>query len=316
MSETATHPIRFGVQTWPQYTAWSDLRAAWRLIEDLGYDSAWTFDHFYPIMADPKGDCLEGWITLSALAAKTSRIRIGALVTGNTYRNPAVLANMAATLDHISEGRLNFGIGAGWFQLEHDAYGIPYPPVGERIARLDEACTIIRSLWAEEETNFAGRYYAMKSARCEPNPIQKPYPPIMIGGGGEKRTLRVVAKHADIWNWFGGPETFRRKLAILLEHCAAVGRDPREIEISWAGNIGVVTPTRSRASILDELCRRRSQPIEAVEPEVLVGTPEELESRIREFISLGVTHFINSAIPPYDIESVKLFAEKVIPRIQ
>src|SRR5215468_9541545 len=215
-------PIRFGVQTAPHNTTWNDLKQVWRLIDEVGYDTAWTFDHFFPILSDPSGPCFEGWMTLAGLAAETSRVKVGVLVTGNTYRYPAVLASMGKTLDHSSDGRLIMGIGAGWFELEHAAYGIPFYTTGERIRRLDEAVTIIKSMWTAEKTTIQGRYYQVSEARCEPKPVRKPHPPLMIGGAGEKLTLRVVARHADIWNTFGSASVFRSKLAVLQEHCRSV----------------------------------------------------------------------------------------------
>ena len=195
-----------------------------------------VFDHFYPInVADSTGPCLEGWTLLAALAAQTERLRLGVMVTGNTYRHPAVLANMGATVDHISHGRLDFGIGAAWNEQEHAAYGIPLFAPGERIRRLGEACEVIRRLWTEETVTFAGKYYQLTEARCEPKPVQKPYPPVIIGGSGEQLTLRVVARYANIWNAAaaaGGAAEFTRKSGILDEHCAAIGRDPAEIERS------------------------------------------------------------------------------------
>lgn len=277
------HPIRFGVQTWPQHTSWAELRATWQLIDRLGYDTAWTFDHFFPIMSDASGPCLEGWIALAALAAETARVRLGVLVTGNTYRHPAVLANMGATLDHTSGGRLIMGVGAAWFEAEHAAYGIPFGTAAERIRRLDEAAEIIRRLWTEPRVTFDGRDYRLRDAYCEPKPVQRPHPPLMIGGGGEKLMLRVVAKHADCWNTFGTPEVFRRKLAVLREHCRAVGRDPAAIEVSWAGT------------------------------ELLDTPPARARARIAEFLGAGVTHFILGVGAPFDHDALRRFAGEVIP---
>lgn len=303
----------FGVQTRPQHTTWNDLREVWELLDTTGYDSAWTFDHFFPIMSDPTGPCLEGWILLAALAAETKNLRVGTLVTGNTYRHPAVLANMAATLDHTSGGRVNLGIGAAWFELEHRAYGIDFPPVGERIGRLDEACHVIRALWTETTANYSGKYYKLNDARCEPKPLQRPHPPIMIGGGGEKKTLRVVAEHANMWNWFGSVETFRQKIEILRGHCDAISRKIDEIEMSWAGEMIVTT---KRESVIAEVAKRRQETVEEVESKSLIGTADEIEARIRQYISVGVRSFIISAGAPFDHVSLREFAESVIPRFR
>jgi F420-dependent oxidoreductase-like protein len=226
--------MRFAIKTSPQHTTVQDMLAVWRAADDIDlFESGWTFDHFYPIFSDWKGPCLEAWVVTTALAQATQRLRVGVLVTGNVYRHPAVLANMAATLDQVSNGRLELGIGAGWNQQECDAYGIDLPPLKERFDRFDEACEVIRRLLTETEANFEGKYYTLTNARCEPKPVQKPHPPILIGGGGEKRTLRAVARYADHWNIpGGGVEVWKAKHEVLAQHCKAIGRDPNEIVTS------------------------------------------------------------------------------------
>jgi F420-dependent oxidoreductase-like protein len=306
-------PIRFGVQTPPQHITWQGLRETWKLIDDLGYDTAWVFDHFFPILSDPSGPCFEGWVALSALAAETSRSQVGVLVTGNTYRHPAVLAKMGATLDHTSSGRLIMGMGAAWFEMEHAAYGIPFHTVGERIRRLDEACEIIKRLWSETQTTFEGRYYQIKDAYCEPKPVQVPRPPFMIGGGGEKSTLRVVAKHADIWNTFGSAQVFRHKIAVLKEHCEAVGRNIDDIEISWAGTTKVTDSKSEKEQIIERVARAFGAEPEQMEAAFLVGSVSEIRDRINGLIDAGVTHFISTLNPPYDHDTVRRLAEEVIP---
>lgn len=308
-----TRKIRFGVQTPPQNTTWQELRDAWRLIDSLNYDTAWVFDHFFPILSDPSGPCLEGWTSLAALAMETSRVETGVLVTGNTYRHPAVLAKMGATLDHVTNGRLIMGMGAAWFEMEHNAYGIPFYTTAERIRRLDEALEVVKRLWSEKQTTFDGRYYQLKDAYCEPKPIRRPQPPIMIGGSGEKLMLRVVAKHADIWNTFGSPEIFKHKIAVLGEHCASVGRNIDEIEISWAGT-ALVTGSKSEK---DERVRRTAAAFgrspEEVEAGLLVGSLNEVRDRIGKLVEAGVTHFILIANAPYGLDWIRQFAEEAIP---
>jgi F420-dependent oxidoreductase-like protein len=311
-----TKPIRFGVQTPPQHTTWNDLLETWKLIDETGFDTAWTFDHFFPIFSDPKGPCFEGWVALASLAAQTRRVEVGTLVTGNTYRHPALLANMAATLDHASNGRLIFGIGAAWFELEHNAYGIPFYTVGERIRRLDEACEIIKQLWSQPQTTFAGRYYQITDAYCEPKPLRQPRPPIMIGGAGEKRMLRVIAKHADQWNTFGSPETFKHKIEVLKEHCQAIGRDVEEIEVSWLGAACVTESQERQAAIVQGLSRGMNIPLEDAEQRVLVGSTAEIIERVHEFIAAGVSHFILSLMPPFDHHTIRQFAEAVMPQFR
>ena len=210
------------------------MLAVWKAADEIDvFESGWTFDHFYPIFSDPTGPCLEGWVTLTALAQATERLRVGVLVTGIHYRHPAVLANMAAALDIVSNGRLELGIGAGWNEEESGAYGIELGTVRERLDRFEEACQVLKGLLSQESTTFDGTFYQLKDARNEPKGPQRPHPPICIGGGGEKRTLRITAKYADHWNFAGSePAEFARKRDVLEAHCADIGRDPAEIMTS------------------------------------------------------------------------------------
>ncbi len=226
---------RFSFKTVPQDSAWEPMRDVWLAGDDIELFSAgWSFDHFYPILQrDRTGPCFEGWTMLAALATITKRVRLGVMVTGNPYRHPAVLANMAASLDVISGGRLELGIGAGWNEEESSAYGIGLPPLRERFDRLEESCAVLDLLLTQETASFAGVHYRLTDARCEPKPVQRPRPPIVIGGGGERRTLRIAARWADQWNAPGAtPEVLAHKIEVLHGHCAAVGRDPAEIEVS------------------------------------------------------------------------------------
>ncbi len=243
--------MRFAIKTSPQDTRWADMLEVWRAADDIElFESAWTFDHFYPIFSDPTGPCLEGWIATTALAQATQRIRVGVLVTGNPYRHPAVLANMAATLDVISGGRLELGLGAGWNQEECDAYGIDLPPLKERFDRFDEALEVITSLLANTVSSFDGRHYQLRDARCEPKPVQQPHPPICIGGSGPHRTLRSVARWAQHWNHPGGsPEQLRDSIEVLHQRCAEIGRDPAEILISTHLRVDVGDPAAIEAQV-------------------------------------------------------------------
>jgi len=226
--------MRFAFKTAPQNTTWDDMLAVWRAADDIElFESGWLFDHFYPIFSDPIGPCLEGWVTLTALAQATRRLRLGTLVTGIHHRHPAVLAKMAATLDVISGGRLELGIGAGWNEEESGAYGIAVGTLKECSDRFEEACEVIVGLLSNETTSFQGAYYELTDARCNPKPVQRSHPPICIGGSGEKRTLRTAARFAQHWNFVGGPvEEFAHKREVLFQHCAEVGRDPAEILLS------------------------------------------------------------------------------------
>jgi F420-dependent oxidoreductase-like protein len=237
--------MRFGLKTAPQNTTWADMLAVWQAADEIElFESAWTFDHFYPIFTDDSsGPCLEGWVTLTALAQATTRLRLGVLVTGIHYRHPAVLANMAATLDIVSGGRLELGIGAGWNEEESGAYGIELGTLTERFDRFDEACEVITGLLTDHVTNFDGRYFQITDAYCEPKPVQQPHPPICIGGTGRTRTLPAVARWAQHWNHPGASvEDWRATYDVLLGHCADIGRDPSEITTSTHLRLGPEGP--------------------------------------------------------------------------
>lgn len=298
----AHYPVRFGIQTPQQNGSWQEMVALWREVDTLGFDSAWVFDHFLPIFSDPTGPCLEGWTSLSALAMVTRHVRLGVLVTGNTYRHPAVLAKMATTLDIISQGRLILGLGAGWFALEHSTYGLPFPGVRERLRRLDEALTVISRLWTEQRVTFAGHYYQLTDALLNPRSVQRPRPPILVGASGEKVALDIVARHADIWNSFGSPEVFRQKIAVLTGHCRKVGRDPETIEKSVLLQMTLTDdPEAARRALQDESWG------------MLAGSSAEIRRQIERYIAVGVTHIIISLPAPYDYAALRRFAAEVVP---
>src|SRR5689334_12862856 len=224
------HPQRFGLKHSPQDTTIDELRDVWRVADDAGFDHVWNFDHLAAIAGDPARDVFEGWTLLGAMAEATSRTRIGCMVTGNTYRHPALLAKMAVTVDHLSGGRLELGIGAAWAEIEHDMLGLEFGTVGRRIAWLDEACDVLKALFQEDRASYEGRRYTLTEAIANPKPVQRPYPPIWIGGSGERKTLRVVARHADVWNLGGAePDEGARLSGVLDRHCEDVGRDPAAI---------------------------------------------------------------------------------------
>jgi len=228
--------VRFAFKTSPQGTSWEAMLGVWRAADDIEvFESGWTSDHFYPMHgAGPSCPRLEGWMTLAALAQATRRLRLGTLVTGIHYRHPAVLASMAATLDIISGGRLELGLGTGWNEQESAAYGINLGPPRQRSDRLEEACQVLTEMLSPQPTTtFKGKYYELASARCNPKPVQQPHPPVCIGGSGEKRTLRTAARFAQHWNFDSGtPAQFRRGREVLHQQCAAVGRDPAGILLS------------------------------------------------------------------------------------
>jgi F420-dependent oxidoreductase-like protein len=231
--------VEYAVKTPPQHGTWQEFLDVWLATDECDvFAQAWNFDHFYPLIGDTHGPCLESWTMLSALAQATSRIRIGSMVNGMHYRHPAVTANMAATVDIISGGRFDLGMGAGWNQQESDAYGIDLGSVKERLDRFEEGVEVIVRLLSQEVTDFTGTYFQITDARCEPKPIQQPHPPLLIGGSGKKRTLAVVARWAQRWDGgFGSVDDWKAKNEALIGHCERIGRDPDEIfrtaHVSW-----------------------------------------------------------------------------------
>jgi F420-dependent oxidoreductase-like protein len=280
--------LTFGIKTAPQHDAdYEAIARVWREADAIReLDHAWLWDHMLPLGGDPWGACLENWTLLGALAAQTSRLRIGHIVTSNLYRSPPVLAKMATTVDIISGGRLVLGIGAGWSSPEQDAYGAPRLSAGERIGRLAEACQIIRRAWTERVFDFDGRYYQLRGVYAEPKPVQSPHPPILIGGKGERRTLRVVAEHADIWNFSasrdGAVGEFGRLNGVLDAHCRAIGRDPGKI-------------------------RRSVQ---------LFPEPDDLDRTrqlVTELVDAGADHVVLNLVPPFDGLLPRLVREIIEP---
>jgi len=280
--------MRFGLFTSMGMQTWEDVRDLWRHAEATGWDVACVTDHFMPNTRDREGAMLESWSTLAALAALVPRIRVGTIVLGNTYRHPAVVAKMAAQVDIISGGRLVLGLGAGWQENEHEAYGIPFHTMRERLERLDEACQVMRALWTQRRSDFAGRYYRLADAPLDPKPVQTPHPELMIGGGGERVTLRIVAQHADHWNVWGGPKVLARKGAVLDEHCGAVGRDPKAITRS--GNMALLI-TDSKAEVeqlADTIATRMGRHAADARDTCLAGTPKQIRERLHELRAAGV----------------------------
>jgi F420-dependent oxidoreductase-like protein len=226
--------VRFAIKTRPEHQTWAQMRDVWLAADEIDlFESAWNWDHFYPLSGDTTGPNVEGWTMLAAMGQATRRIRIGCQVTGMIYRHPAVLANMAATVDIIAEGRLEIGLGAGWNQQECDAYGITLPPLKERMDRFDEGVEVIVRLLSDTTTTFDGQYLHLTDARCEPKPVQRPHPPVTIGGRGRKRTLRTAARWAQQWNAItADPGEWASLKQTLVEHCQSLGRDPAEITCS------------------------------------------------------------------------------------
>jgi F420-dependent oxidoreductase-like protein len=285
--------------------------------ETLNYDSIWLYDHFHTVPRVELVSMFECWTTLSALAMETEKIGLGQIVTCNSYRNPALLAKMASVLDVISGGRLLFGIGAGWYEHEYLGYGFEFPKPSIRIGMLDEAVQIIKKMWTEEKVDFRGKYYNMKNAINYPKPLQKPHPPILIGGGGEKLTLRIVAKYAGIYNWWshGTVEDFKIKLDVLKRHCEEIGRDYKEIEKSYSTDVIIGESEKEVQSLTRELIEDRWISKEELKFK-LVGTPEQCIEQLEKLVELGTTYFILYFARALETRSYELFAKEVIPEFK
>lgn len=285
------------------------------IAENAGFDSFWVMDHFHQIkfVGSPDEPMLESWTTISALAGMTTKIKLGTLVTGIVYRHPAILAKISATLDVLSKGRLFMGIGAAWNQEESFAYGIPFPPTKERLLRLEEVIQIILKMWTKSTATFNGKYYQLKDAYCNPKPIQKPHPPIMVGGGGERNTLRIVAKYADACNLFGSIETIKRKLSILKEHCKNVVRDYDSILKTKLGIVLIDNDKEVLNKRVNELFK--GMPNEQIREFVIYGTQEEVLREVESFENAGIEYFIVDLDPSRELEQLELFADKIIKNI-
>jgi alkanesulfonate monooxygenase SsuD/methylene tetrahydromethanopterin reductase-like flavin-dependent oxidoreductase (luciferase family) len=307
--------IRLGANCWNQYTTWPDLLGAGRRADALGYHSLWTWDHLYPIVGSSDGPMFEAWLMLAAWAQATERVRSGLMVGSNTFREPALTAKMATTLDHISGGRAILGIGGAWFGEEHEAYGIPFGSgFPERLRWLGEALPIMRGMLHGERPTASGPRYAAKAVRNDPLPVQERLP-LLIGGGGERVTLKLVARYADANNLGGGFDNVRRKEAILIQHCETVGRDPTEIERT--AGIGSVIIRDSRA----EAARVQAAIFEGnghADPwkDQPVGTPEEVAERLLPFLGIGYRHLVAGFPSPHDEESMTRFITEVRPILE
>jgi alkanesulfonate monooxygenase SsuD/methylene tetrahydromethanopterin reductase-like flavin-dependent oxidoreductase (luciferase family) len=304
----APRHISFGIKTSQAGLGYREVLRVWQEADEVDvFEHAWLWDHMVPLRVDVTSAALEAWTLLSALAAQTRRLRLGVIVTSNRLRAPALLAKMAATVDIVSGGRLDFGIGAGGSRAadpqvlagvhrEYDAYGIDVVSSGEALTALDETCTIVKRMWAETEPfDFDGRCYRLRGAICEPKPLQQPRPPVLIGAGGERTALRVVARHADIWNCptRGSVEEFRHKSAVLDEHCRAIGRDPQEI-------------TRS-VQVLVSSDEATSATSGGHRP---ANGPSAVRAYVAELIDAGATHLVLAAIPP--IPPVRWLADEIV----
>ncbi len=312
-----THPVRFGIQTGQQGVEWATMLELWQNVEKWGYDSLWNFDHFYAIFVDPATPCLEGWTTLSALAQATTKIRIGHLVNGNTYRHPCITAKMAVSLDHISGGRLNLGIGAGWFELEHRSFGLDFKTVRGRLEALEESLQIIKGMVGGERVSIEGKHYTVSEAFCNPQALQDGGPPIMIGGHGRKILLRIVAQYADMWNANLDPPAMGELIEVMRAHGDAVGRDVDEIEKTVMLPL-VYTADTEKQTFMCELLSGLAEDVspQQMRERMMIGETQECLDKIEAYVAAGVTHFIFMTFAPYNSEEIQAFAENVIPALR
>jgi len=307
--------IKIGALCWNQYTTWPDLLAAGIRADRLGYTSLWTWDHLYPIVGSSDGPILEGWLTLAAWTQATERVRIGLMVGANTLREPALTAKMATTLDHISGGRAILGIGGAWFEEEHVAYGIPFGSgFPERLRWLGEALPIMRGMLHGERPTASGPRYSATAIRNVPMPIQERLP-ILIGGGGEQVTLKLVARYGDANNVGGGLENVKRKEAILVQHCETVGRDPAEIERTTGLGTVIIRDSRAEAERVHAAIFERNGKADRWKDQP-VGTPEDVAERLAPFLEIGYRHLIAGFPGPHDVESMTRFATEVRPLLE
>lgn len=309
--------IRFGVQLHQEEYDLAKMKWAWRTIEELKFDSVWIYDHFYPMSKHTSTSILEAWTILPLLASETKRIRFGVFVTCNSYRFPPVLAKIAATVDVVSEGRLEFGIGAGWYDTEYEAYGILFPTPGTRIKQLDEAIELMKEIWTGKHVSFQGQFYRIKNLITHPKPVQKPYPPLWIGGKGDK-LLKVAAKHADYINFPGtSVEETKDRLTVLKEHCASLGRKYEDIIKTWHARMVIdENPEKAKKKALQfKESSFIKTTIEMTNNDYLkrniIGTPQECIKQIQQFIDEGITYFIFHFPYSMDLSAQRIFTEKV-----
>jgi F420-dependent oxidoreductase-like protein len=300
--------VRFGAQLWSQASDWEAFLRAALAAEEAGWDSVWTWDHLLAIFGPWEQPVFEGWLAIAAIAARTSRARVGLMVGANTFRNPGLTAKLAATLDHVSGGRAVLGIGGAWFAREHEAFGLDFgATVGERLDRLDEAVALIRRLLDGERFDHVGRFYRFADALLAPRPLQARLP-ILVGGSGPRKTLRTVARWADAWNTNGTVEEIAAREAVLREHCAAVGRDPATIERTVSFPIVIRDDPAAARHAFQALCAHNGTPDAGAVP-TLLGPPEAVAAALRPYVDLGFATIIVRLPAPYDAETIARIGE-------
>ncbi len=276
--------------------------------EALNFHSIWLYDHFHTVPIVTQEYTFECWTSMAALARDTRRVRLGQLVACNSYRNPALLAKMASTVDALSHGRLVLGIGAGWYEHEYLAYGYPYPSAGERLRQLGEAVQVILAMWTQDEASFEGRYYQVRGAINQPKGIQKPHIPLLIGGGGEKVTLKLVAQYADACNFGGGIAAIKHKLAVLKQHCEDVGRDYNSIKRTTLIDTCAIAETEDEA--IAKLPPDERADLDNVRATQLVGTPAMIRERLAEYEEAGIQEIVVRFVDAVQLDSLRLFARE------
>ena len=311
--------IKLGILLWSQGATWPEMLDAAKRVDRLGYAHLWTWDHLYAIFGDPYQPIVEGWTTLAAWAMATEKARLGLLVGANTFRNPGLAAKQATTLDHISDGRAILGIGGAWMEPEHQAHGIDFGSgFGQRLDWLDESVDAIRRvLDGESVTSAPGGRYAFDDLRHAPLPVQ-PHLPIMIGGSGEKKTLRTVARYADLWNAMGTPEKLAHKIDVLRGHCDAVGRDIAGIEFTL-GIKATIRDSQAEAERVwtDAMAHNRTPMANVADDDTFWnGTPEQIADRLRPYVELGFRTVISEQPAPYDVETLERLIGEVVPLIE
>ena len=293
---------------------WAKALEIAKRADELGFDSLWVYDHFHNVPRPAHETVFECWTTIAALSQQTSRIRLGQMVGCNGYRNPALLAKISSTVDVISGGRLDWGIGAGWYEQEFRAYGYEFPPPKVRIGQLREAVEIVKAMWTEPDVTYHGTYFETDRAQCDPKPVQQPHPPIWIGGGGEQLTLRVVARHATHSNFGGKPHEWAHKRDVLRTHCEAIGRAPEEITMTWSPEV-FIRETEAEVELAGSLSRW-GEPAESWRAGNLVGTPEQVCEKIQTYLELGCGGFLPWCSDYPDTETLELLGEKVVPEFR
>lgn len=309
--------VRFGIITRLGGAEWGEVLSAWKEIERLGFDSAWLNDHLlgsFPSAEDSPQ--LESWTTLAALAAETERVEIGTLVTANTFRNPALLTKMATTVDIISEGRLVLGVGAGWTEREHHAYGIELGTARERAEKLDEALQVITKLWSGEPVTFDGTYYSLDEAPLSPPSVQKPHPPILVGGQGKKWIVPLVGRYADRWNANPqvSPEGFRERIQIINDACAEVGREECPTRFSKFFQLVTITNIPFAGTAIEFGASVAAG--DKAKHGLLAGSPSDIAEKIQAFVDAGANEILIALLEPYDHEHLRIIAEEVVPRVR